>query len=98
MYRMGLVQGPSEAELVPFALLPPDPGSVDLARLGSLASDKTLLLRLYRGMVTIRIMDERLLTLQRQGRIGFYGEARGQEAAIVGSAAALASGDWIVPA
>src|SRR5262249_42759183 len=46
----------------------------------------------------IRIMDERLLALQRQGRIGFYGEARGQEAAIIGSAAAPAEGDWIVPA
>ena len=40
-------------------------------------------------MLTIRIMDERLLALQRQGRIGFYGEARGQEAAVIGAAAAL---------
>ncbi len=54
--------------------------------------------RLYRAMRLIRIMDERLLALQRQGRIGFYGEARGQEAAIVGSASALRDGDWIVPA
>jgi pyruvate dehydrogenase E1 component alpha subunit len=54
--------------------------------------------RLYRAMRLIRIMDERLLALQRQGRIGFYGEARGQEAAIVGSAAAIRDGDWIVPA
>jgi pyruvate dehydrogenase E1 component alpha subunit/2-oxoisovalerate dehydrogenase E1 component alpha subunit len=60
--------------------------------------DRALALRVYRGMLLIRIMDERLIALQRQGRIGFYGEARGQEAAIVGSAAALAKGDWIVPA
>ncbi len=60
--------------------------------------DATLAVRLYRGMLTIRIMDERLMALQRQGRIGFYGEARGQEAAIVGSAAALVDGDWIIPA
>lgn len=99
MYRMGLVQGPSDAELLPFQLLPPqDAGMADLARLGSLATDKALLLRLYRGMVTIRLMDERLLTLQRQGRIGFYGEARGQEAAVVGTAAALEEKDYIVPA
>jgi pyruvate dehydrogenase E1 component alpha subunit len=97
MDRMGLVQGPSEAELLPFQLLPPE-GDVDVARLGSLASDQALLLRLYRGMVTIRIMDERLLTLQRQGRIGFYGEARGQEAAIIGTAAALEENDYVVPA
>jgi pyruvate dehydrogenase E1 component alpha subunit/2-oxoisovalerate dehydrogenase E1 component alpha subunit len=38
------------------------------------------------------------MALQRQGRIGFYGEARGQEAAVIGTAAALEDGDWIVPA
>src|SRR5688572_19123594 len=93
----GVVLGPSEAQLVPFQLLPPD-GCVELSRLGPLASDDRLLLRLYRGMAMIRIMDERLLTLQRQGRVGFYGEARGQEAAVVGTAAALADKDYIVPA
>ena len=56
------------------------------------------LVRMYRGMVTIRIMDERLLALQRQGRIGFYGEAKGQEGAVIGAAAALGPKDWIVPA
>jgi len=60
--------------------------------------DREQALRMYRGMLTIRIMDERLLALQRQGRTGFYGESRGQEAAIVGSAAATAPQDWIVPA
>lgn len=54
--------------------------------------------RIYRGMLTIRVMDERLLALQRQGRIGFYGEARGQEGAVIGAAAALGPRDWIVPA
>jgi pyruvate dehydrogenase E1 component alpha subunit len=54
--------------------------------------------RMYRGMLTIRLMDERLLALQRQGRIGFYGEAKGQEAAVIGAAAALGPKDWIVPA
>ena len=56
------------------------------------------LLRIYRGMVMIRLMDERLLALQRQGRIGFYGEAKGQEGAVIGAAAALGPKDWIVPA
>jgi pyruvate dehydrogenase E1 component alpha subunit/2-oxoisovalerate dehydrogenase E1 component alpha subunit len=54
--------------------------------------------KMYRGMLTIRIMDERLMALQRQGRIGFYGEARGQEAAVVGTAEATEPQDWIVPA
>jgi pyruvate dehydrogenase E1 component alpha subunit len=56
------------------------------------------LLRMYRGMLTIRVLDERLLGMQRQGRIGFYGEARGQEAAVIGAAAALGPKDWLVPA
>ncbi len=71
-------------------------GVADAARVPRLAPDE--LLRMYRGMLTIRIMDERLLALQRQGRIGFYGEAKGQEAAVVGAASALAPQDWIVPA
>ncbi|MBA3463438.1 MAG: 3-methyl-2-oxobutanoate dehydrogenase [Deltaproteobacteria bacterium] len=49
-------------------------------------------------MVRIRVTDARMMALQRQGRIGFYGEAVGQEAAIVGSAAATRPEDWIVPA
>ncbi len=60
--------------------------------------DDAELLRMFRGMLSIRVMDERLLALQRQGRIGFYGEARGQEGAVVGAAAALGPNDWIVPA
>jgi pyruvate dehydrogenase E1 component alpha subunit/2-oxoisovalerate dehydrogenase E1 component alpha subunit len=48
--------------------------------------------------VRIRVIDARLMALQRQGRIGFYGEATGQEAAVVGSAAASRPDDWIVPA
>jgi len=93
----GLVQGPGDAALSPFQLLSPD-GRWDDAALAALELDAALLLRMYRGMALIRIMDERLLTLQRQGRIGFYGEARGQEAAVIGTAAALGDEDYIVPA
>ncbi len=53
---------------------------------------------LYRGMVRLRLVDARMLVLQRQGRIGFYGQCTGQEAAIVGSAAALQPQDWVAPA
>ena len=52
----------------------------------------------YRSMVTARAFDERALKLQRQGRIGFFAPAMGQEAAQVGSALALEEGDWIFPA
>ena len=60
-------------------------------------SEETLLY-LYRTMVQVREFDRRMLVLQRQGRIGFYGPILGQEAATVGSVAAVDEGDWIFPA
>ena len=60
--------------------------------------DRALARRLFEGMLRIRVTDARMMALQRQGRIGFYGEAMGQEAAVVGSAAASEPQDWIVPA
>src|SRR3981189_1198067 len=56
------------------------------------------LLRLYREMVRLRVLDERMMTLQRQGRVGFYGASTGQEAATLASAIALEPQDWIFPA
>jgi len=55
------------------------------------------LLRLYRWMVLNRLLDERMITLQRQGRIGFYIGSIGEEATIVGSAGAMEAQDWIFP-
>jgi 2-oxoisovalerate dehydrogenase E1 component alpha subunit len=52
---------------------------------------------LYRHMVFVRILDERLVTMQRQGRIGFHIGSYGEEAAILGSAAALRAKDWLFP-
>ncbi len=59
---------------------------------------KERLLAIYRAMVMTRVMEERALNLQRQGRIGFYVPCRGQEASHVGTAAALEDSDWIFPA
>ena len=42
--------------------------------------------RLYREMLRLRTLDDRMMTLQRQGRIGFYGACPGQEAACMGAA------------
>ncbi|MGH7730467.1 MAG: thiamine pyrophosphate-dependent dehydrogenase E1 component subunit alpha [Candidatus Eiseniibacteriota bacterium] len=53
---------------------------------------------LLRHMVKMRTLDQRMLSLQRQGRIGFYGTAHGQEAAVTGSAYALRATDWVFPA
>jgi len=56
-----------------------------------------LLLRLYRAMVLGRRFDERMLTLQRQGRIGTFAPIKGQEASQLGAVAVLESDDWFVP-
>jgi pyruvate dehydrogenase E1 component alpha subunit/2-oxoisovalerate dehydrogenase E1 component alpha subunit len=53
---------------------------------------------LLRHMVRMRLLDQRMLSLQRQGRIGFYGTAHGQEAAVTGSAYVLRPTDWVFPA
>jgi len=52
---------------------------------------------LFETTLKIRILDERMFNLQRQGRISFYGAARGQEAVAVGAAAALEPTDPIFP-
>lgn len=57
-----------------------------------------LLHRMYACMVLNRELDNRMFMLQRQGRIGFYLTCTGEEAAVVGSAAALNDDDWLVPA
>jgi pyruvate dehydrogenase E1 component alpha subunit len=57
-----------------------------------------ILLKLYRFMVLGRKFDERLLNLQRQGRIGTFPPISGQEAAHLGTAAVLEPSDWFVPA
>jgi len=54
--------------------------------------------RLLRHMLKMRVLDQRMLSLQRQGRIGFYGTATGQEAAVTGSAYAWRDTDWVFPA
>src|SRR5690606_22497639 len=71
-------------------------GSVLPGRDPGLPAEK--LLALYRTMVLVREFDRRMLVLQRQGRIGFYGPIKGQEAATVGSVAAVEPRDWIFPA
>ncbi|MCB0032201.1 MAG: pyruvate dehydrogenase (acetyl-transferring) E1 component subunit alpha [Anaerolineales bacterium] len=55
------------------------------------------LLTQYRLLRLARHFDERMLNLQRQGRIGTFAPVKGQEAAQIGSAAALRETDWVVP-
>ncbi|MBI1726342.1 MAG: pyruvate dehydrogenase (acetyl-transferring) E1 component subunit alpha [Candidatus Rokubacteria bacterium] len=53
--------------------------------------------RLYRAMVLGRRLDERMLKLQRQGRIGTFAPIKGQEASQMGSVFTLTPADWMVP-
>ena len=57
-----------------------------------------VLLKLHRAMLLARKFDERMLNLQRQGRIGTFAPIKGQEAAQLGTIALLRPSDWMVPA
>jgi 2-oxoisovalerate dehydrogenase E1 component alpha subunit len=52
---------------------------------------------LYRLMALTRALDQEATALQRQGELAVYPQLVGQEAAQVGSAAALGADDWIFP-
>jgi pyruvate dehydrogenase E1 component alpha subunit len=53
------------------------------------------LVSILRVILLNRVMDRRLMTLQRQGRLGFYMTSTGEEAVTVGSAYALRDDDPI---
>ena len=59
--------------------------------------DGAVLVGFFRYMLLVREFDARMVTLQRQGRIGFYVGALGEEATIVGTTAAVEPQDWLFP-
>lgn len=56
------------------------------------------LIYLYKTMLYTRIIDDKALSYQRQGRMLTYAPNTGQEAAQIGSAYAMEKDDWLVPA
>ncbi|WP_102796883.1 thiamine pyrophosphate-dependent dehydrogenase E1 component subunit alpha [Bowmanella denitrificans] len=58
--------------------------------------DKDAVVKIYRTMRFTRVLDERMVAAQRQGRISFYLASTGEEAASVASAAALEPQDMIM--
>lgn len=72
-----------------------DDGSYDEESLPDLTDDQ--LKEMYEWMVYARILDQRALNMQRQGRMGTYPPVSGQEAAQIGSAYALEKDDWLFP-
>ncbi len=55
------------------------------------------LVELMRRMVWTRILDQRSISLNRQGRLGFYAPTAGQEASQLASQYALEQEDFILP-
>ncbi|MGQ4876987.1 thiamine pyrophosphate-dependent dehydrogenase E1 component subunit alpha [Billgrantia sp. LNSP4103-1] len=58
--------------------------------------DKEKALRIYRAMLITRVLDERMMAAQRQGRLSFYMQCTGEEAAVIGATAALDDADMIM--
>jgi pyruvate dehydrogenase E1 component alpha subunit len=52
--------------------------------------------QLYTGMVLARELDQRMLKLQRQGRLGTFPPCTGHEASSCGAALAMGPRDWLV--
>ncbi len=59
--------------------------------------DRNQILKAYELMLLSRMLDEKMLSLQRQGKIGTFAPGRGHEAIQVGAVLALDEKDWIVP-
>src|SRR5260370_12187064 len=53
--------------------------------------------RMYRTMVLGRRLDERMVRLQRQGRIGTFAPIKGQEASQIAAVATLRREAWMRP-
>ena len=78
-----------------FRVLDKDGKIIDKDNIPNFSDDE--LKYLYRTMIFTRIIDDRALSYQRQGRMLTYAPNTGQEAAQVGSAYALEKNDWAVP-
>ncbi|MCC5855325.1 MAG: thiamine pyrophosphate-dependent dehydrogenase E1 component subunit alpha [Idiomarina sp.] len=86
---------PPHAVNIPMFQLLKDDGTVHKgAKLPDI--DKELALKMFSTMQFIRLLDERMFAAQRQGRISFYLSSLGEEAASIGSAAALKFEDMIM--
>ena len=71
-------------------------GNVDEKLAPDLSPDE--IVDLYRWMFLAREADQRMLKLQRQGRVGTFGPCTGHEAVSVGAAMAMNEKDWFVGA
>lgn len=93
-----MTSGTTEVKATPpqlLEVLAPD-GTVKNKELMPQLSDDQLR-EMMRKMVYTRILDQRAISLNRQGRLGFYAPVAGQEASMIGSSSALEKEDFILP-
>ncbi len=56
-----------------------------------------VLLEMYKWMFLGRVFDNKMFSLQRQGKLGTFAQTKGHEAVQIGAAFALKKEDWLVP-
>ncbi|WP_148253920.1 thiamine pyrophosphate-dependent dehydrogenase E1 component subunit alpha [Aidingimonas lacisalsi] len=93
VHELALLDG-DEYRLPTFALL--DPQGMLYPGVESPLLDYDKARRIYRAMLFTRVLDERMMAAQRQGRLSFYLQCTGEEAAVIGATAALDDGDMIM--
>ena len=81
----------SDPDVGLFTVLRTD-GTADPATDPKIATDRLLLG--YRHMRRLRLLDARMILLQRQGRVGFYGACTGQEAVPIATGLVARPADW----
>lgn len=84
-----------EDQFETFQILSPEGEIVNEDAVPDLSDDD--LKELMRRMVYTRIWDQRAVSLNRQGRLGFFAPTAGQEASMLASQFALDKEDWILP-
>ncbi|MDF2814899.1 MAG: pyruvate dehydrogenase [Paenibacillus sp.] len=82
-------------EIQPLTILSGDGAVIDQEALPNLSDEQ--LRELMRRMVFTRVWDQRAVSLNRQGRLGFYAPVSGQEASMIGSEFALTKEDFVCP-
>ncbi|WP_104203456.1 thiamine pyrophosphate-dependent dehydrogenase E1 component subunit alpha [Billgrantia saliphila] len=83
-----------EFQIPTFRLLQQDGTLFEGAEAPELDEEKAL--KIYRAMLVTRVLDERMMAAQRQGRLSFYMQCTGEEAAVIGATAALDDADMIM--
>ncbi|GAA0444076.1 pyruvate dehydrogenase (acetyl-transferring) E1 component subunit alpha [Agaribacter marinus] len=84
-----------ESQFEMFQILNEDGKIVNKDDMPELSDDE--LKELMRRMVYTRVLDQRSIALNRQGRLGFYAPTAGQEASQLGSQFALEKDDFLLP-